>query len=137
MLAYISGAGRVAVLCIGFGALTMAAADAKSCSAPNPKAKTPCVVSCQFGCGVHVDNRTGVCSRYCFDRNGRMLDNVRFNALGQQIIAPAPTPTPTPVKPPTPSGNPPTPNCPPGGGGSTPFDGGCIKVKPPVAKSTR
>jgi hypothetical protein len=133
MMAYISFAARAAVLCIGFGAMMIAAADAKSCSAPNPKAKSPCVVSCQFGCGVHVDNRTGACSRYCFDRNGRMLDNVRFNTLGQQIIAP----TPTPVKPATPSANPTTPNCPAGSGGSTPFDGGCIKVKPPVAKSTR
>ena len=133
MLANISIAGRVVVLCIGFGAMTIAAADAKTCSAPNPKAKSACVVTCQFGCGVHVDNRTGVCSRYCFDRSGRMLDNVRFNALGQQIIRPSPTP----VQPATPPANPTTSNCPQGSGGSTPFDAGCIKVTPPVAKSPR
>lgn len=131
MPARIGVAGRVAVLCAGLVAMSIAAADAKTCSAPNRKTGKACVAICQFGCGAYVDNRTGACSRYCFDKSGRMLDNVKFNSLGQQII------TPAPVTPPKPTANPTTTTvkCPPGSTGGGPFGGGCITVRPPVAKS--
>jgi len=134
----ISSGGRAFILCIGLSALSIGGANAKMCSAPIAKVNGGglCVASCQFGCGVHVSNKAGApdrgCSQFCFDRNGRLIDNVKFNARGQQIVTPT-TPTPPPVTPTT--KQPTTIQCPPGSSGGTPFGGGCITVRPPVAKS--
>lgn len=132
----ISSCGRAFILCVSLSALSVGGAQAKTCSAAIAKVNGggTCVASCQYGCGVHVSNKAGApnrgCSRYCFDRNGRMLDNVKFDARGQQIVTPVTPTTPT-SKPPT---KPTVAPCPPGTS-SNPFSGGCIKGPPPVAKS--
>jgi hypothetical protein len=140
----LSGAAVSGICAFVFGLGLIAlpsGAAAKLCSAPIPKINGGglCIANCQFGCGVHVNNAPGAspnhgCSQYCFDRNGRMIDNVKFDRQGRQIVTPV-TPV-TPVKPATnqPSGTSSAPPCQPGKS-ATPFGDNCITVRPPTSKS--
>ena len=135
-------AGGIFILVAGLGAAFAGSADAKTCwqKIPPINGGGLCVAACQYGCGVHVNNKPGAtpnrgCSQYCFDRSGRLIDNVKFDSQGRQIITPV-----QPVQPKPPKPNPPptttitTPPCQPGKS-ATPFGDNCIKVRPPIAKS--